>query len=109
MANTSEQQGQQRETGDLRGKRFSSSHPDFRPRVHVDSAIALSSNRASHIVADTERSMPFTLALPHSGEGINRLSALADSKDQRVFFHRHVPVDGFAGKFTLARQLSEII
>src|SRR6266478_3172691 len=109
MANTSEQQGQQRETGDLRSKRLSSSHPDLRPRMHVDSAIALSSNRASHIVADTERSMPFTLALPHRGQGINRLSALADSKDQRVFVHRHVPIAEFAGKFTLGRKMGEIL
>src|SRR5690349_11374556 len=101
MANTSEQQGQQRETGDLRSKRFGSSHPNLRPRMHVDSAVAFSSNCAAHIIADTECSMPFTLALPQSGEGINRLSALADSKDQRVFVHRHVPIAEFAGKFTL--------
>src|SRR5258708_36868411 len=104
MANTSEQQGQQRETGDLRGKRLGSSHPDLRPRVHVDSAIALSSNRASHIVADTERSMPFTFTLSHSGKGINRLSALADRKDQRVFVHRHVPLAEFGGTFPFGRQ-----
>src|SRR5260221_6460002 len=101
MANTSEQQGQQRETGDLRGKRLGSSHPDLRPRVHVDSAIALSSNRASHIVADTERSMPFTVTLSHSGKGINRLSALADRKDQRVSVHRHDPTAALASEIGL--------
>src|SRR5260370_28009281 len=109
MANTSEQRGQQSETDDMRGKRFRSSHPDLRPRVHVDSAIALSSNRASHIVADTERSMPFTFTLSHSGKGINRLSALADRKDQRVFVHRHVPIAEFAGKFALGREMGEIL
>src|SRR5260221_4080169 len=109
MANASEQDGQSRETGDLRSKRFGSSHPDLRPRVHVDSAVAFSSNRAAHIVADTECSMPLTLALPQSGESINRFSALADSKDQCVFVHRHVPIAEFAGKFALGREMGEIL
>src|ERR1700747_3682111 len=109
MANTSKQQDQQSETGDLRSKRLGSSHPNLRPRMHIDSAVALSSNRAAHIIADTECPMPFTLALPQSGEGINRLSTLANSKDQRVFVHRHIPIAKFAGKFTLGREMGQIL
>src|SRR5260221_6164564 len=107
MANASEQDGQSRETGDLRSKRFGSSHPNLRPRVHVDSAVAFSSNRAAHIVADTQCSMPLTLALPQSGESINRFSALANSKDQRVFVHRHVPIAEFAGQVTLVLEIGQ--
>ncbi len=53
--------------------------------------------------------MPLTLALPQSSESINRFSALADSKDQRVFVHRHVPIAEFAGKFTLGREMGEVL
>src|SRR3981081_1315606 len=107
MSDPSQEQGQQRQYDDLRSKCLCSCHSNFRSSMHIDAAVAFSSDGATDVIANSQRAMPFTLALASPGKGIDGFAALANCKDKRIFVHRHVAIPKLAGELHLGWQMRQ--
>ena len=108
VSDTTQQEGDQSEDGDLGGEGFGCGHADLGPGMHVDAAIAFAGDGAGHIVADAEGAVSLALALPERRKGVGGLAALTEDKDERVLGHRKVAVAELAGVFALGRDLGKV-
>ena len=69
-----QQEGQEGQDGQLRGKILSLSHPDFGPGVVIDTGVCLPGDGTPHHIDDPDEAGPLPFGLLDGSEGVRGLS-----------------------------------
>src|SRR5205823_3892937 len=78
-------------------------------RVHVNTAVALTRDRARDVVANSKRAIAFAFAFAQSAKRVGGFAALADREDKRVLGRRRVSMTVLTGKIDIDRNVCQLL
>src|SRR5579864_3495056 len=77
--------------------------------MHVNSAVALTSNCARDVITNSEGAISFAFALSQCSEGIGGFATLADRENQGVLRRRSVAMTIFTRKIDIDWNVGELL
>ncbi len=101
--------GQHREPDRHVGQRLGRGHRDLRPRVQVDTAVALPGDRRAHHVDQADDLAALALDLPDRERRVRRLPGLAHRHVQRVRLDDRVPVAELRRRLRVRRDARQLL
>ena len=102
-------QGEEGEHHELAGEGLGGRHPDLGPGVQVAAEAGLASDGGAHHIDDAHGARSPAASLPQRGQGVRRLSRLADRDDQRALVQHRVLVAELRGVLDLDRNARQVL
>src|SRR6266511_1154903 len=99
ISHPTKEQSEERKNDELRRKRFGGRNTDFGSGVHVNSAVALTRDRARDVVTDSQSAKAFALAFAQCAQCIRGFTALADGEHKCLRSHGRIAMAELAGVF----------
>jgi hypothetical protein len=108
-ATSTQEEGEEREHGDLTGEGLGRCDADLGSDAEVDAEVGLAGDRRPDDVDHAERQRATLLGLFEGGERVGRLARLAHGDDDRAFIDDRVAIAELAGVLDLGRDFAEVL